>query len=74
MREKIVITKEYSNCTCTFEHDLSRKVLCIHMYKSGRKFFTSTISNITKRLAKPLIKTFNEENIREMVLNNIFIL
>lgn len=74
MKEKKVITKEYSNCTCTFEHDMSRKVLCINMYKSGKKFFTSTISNITSRLAKPLINTFNEENIRDMVRHNIFIL
>jgi len=44
------------------------------MYKSGKKFFTSTISNITARLAKPLINTFNEENIRDMVRHNIFIL
>lgn len=65
---------EYSFGTCLIEHNKDKKCLYITLLKKGKVFFNSTILNVKASFFKLFHKKFTEEEIKDMVKNDMFIL
>ncbi len=65
---------EYSFGTCIITHDKANSCLYISLLKKGKVFFNSTILNVKASFAKMFHKKFTEEDVKDMVKNDMFIL
>lgn len=68
------LSKEFSFCTCQFEHNSKSKVLLISYLRSGKVFFRVTVPNFKKSVVKRFYQQFNEFNARELFNFNITLL
>lgn len=66
--------KEFSFGTCILQHNPKTKELYLSFIKKGHTFFTSTITNVSIAFAKTFFTLLSEEELKDLVKNNIFIL
>ena len=52
---------ELSFCTCTFTHYVRRKILCIDLFKKGKRIYQTQIGDASKKFVSQLIKTFDDK-------------
>jgi hypothetical protein len=59
-------TKNFKFCTCTFSFEKERGMLSIEMIRKSKKFYKTTLRHVTSKFVNKFIKSFNEEEAKEI--------
>jgi len=68
------LIKEFDFATCVLQHNPKTKELYLSFIRKGHTFFTSTITDASIQFAKRFFSLLDEEEIKDLAKNNIFIL
>lgn len=63
--------KDFTNCSCVFEHSKRGNIIFMSLMRKGRVFFKSSIRCISYKSAKEFINTFTEDNARDLFKHDI---